>query len=147
MPQTPCEINLCQTELNMTRMFGKKSSQKTLIEQLEKEKIHGKYLEDKVEIAENKIRELENVMKMALRANKILNEISVQDKRKITELDEVCTELTKDLFIAIQNKNSIFKKMSDLMQINEGLSGEINLNHMMKKMKDLNDEDKRMLRS
>ena len=44
-------------------MFGKKSSQKTLIEQLEKEKIHGKYLEDKVEIAENKIRELENAFK------------------------------------------------------------------------------------
>ena len=52
-------------------MFGNKSSQKILIEQLLKEKIPGRNLKDKVEIAENKITELENILKMALHEKQI----------------------------------------------------------------------------
>jgi len=141
MSQNPCLYNKCHVE----RLFGNKSSQKILIEQLHKEKIHGRNLEDKVEIAENKITELENILKTALHENKFLKEISNEDKRKIAELIEECIESTRVVFDAFQQKNAIFLKMNDLMKINEELSREIKFD-MTKQMRELNNQDKRMLR-
>jgi len=65
---------------------------------------------------------------------------------KIAELEEKDIQSDKDSYEALNKSNSYYRQIHDLVRINEELSRKIDLNNMTKKMRELNEEDKRKLR-
>jgi len=109
-------------------------SQKTPMEQLDEKNIYtyAKFIEAEV-------RSLQNT-------NEILQSKLHQFKIKIAKLEEKDIQSDKDSYEALKKTHSYYRKTIDLEIIIEQLSREIDLNSKTKKLRELNDEDKRKLR-
>jgi len=109
-------------------------SQNRLMEQLDEKHIY-MYAEQ----LEYAVRRLQNT-------NENLQSTLDQYKMKIAELEEKDIQSKKRLYEEIQQSHSYYAKIQYLVRINEELSREIDLNNMTKRMRELNEEDKRKLR-
>jgi len=121
-------------------------SQKSLIEQLDEKNIYIKSLEFKVSFSRNMIYDFKNGIRIIMKENENLKDSLHQYKIKIAELEEKDIQSVKDRYEALKKTNSYYAKIQDLVRINKELSREIDLNNMTKKMRELNEEDKRRLR-
>jgi len=121
-------------------------SQKSLIEQLDEKNIYIKSLEFKVSFSRNMIYDFKNGIRIIMKENENLKDSLHQYKIKIAELEEKDIQSVKDSYEALKKTNSYYAKIQDLVRINKELSREIDLNNMTKKMRELNEEDKRRLR-
>ena len=81
-----------------------------------------------------------------MKENENLKDSLHQYKIKIAELEEKDIQSVKDRYEALKKTNSYYAKIQDLVRINKELSREIDLNNMTKRMRELNEEDKRRLR-
>ena len=104
------------------------------MEQLDEKRIYiyAKHLEYKFRCLQN--------------TNEILQSKLHQFKIKIAKLEEKDIQSDKDSYEALKKCDSYYRQIHDLVRINEELSREIDLNSKTKKMRELNDEDKRKLR-
>ena len=118
-------------------------SQNTLMEQVDEKNIYAKRLEYQVQCWGNTIERLKNALGIIMNENEILQNSLHQYKIKIAELEEKDIQSDKDSYEALK---TYYRKINDLVKINEELSREIELNNMTKKMRELNEEDKRKLR-
>jgi len=113
------------------------------MEQVDEKNIYAKRLEYQVQCWGNTIERLKNALGIIMNENEILQNSLHQYKIKIAELEEKDIQSDKDSYEAL---HSYYRKINDLVRINEELSREIELNNMTKKMRELNEEDKRKLR-
>ena len=118
-------------------------SQNTLMEQVDEKNMYAKRLEYQVQCWGNTIERLKNALGIIMNENEILQNSLHQYKIKIAELEEKDIQSDKDSYEALK---TYYRKINDLVRINEELSREIELNNMTKKMRELNEEDKRKLR-